>query len=267
MSRYTPVSSSPASPTTSPSRSRRSSVHSLRRPSFSSFRFSQRQTNRMPDPDEMDAAFDAPPDVDDDENAGLLGRQPPPSERRTDRIPGDYDFERDYVSPRSHLLLRVETFVLTLLDITARITTAIPAILIPQSRSWQHERHYPLCPSHPSAPPVSAFPGRYSPFLVLAPTTFPKFSRPSRRCGQQRNLYQSRRSTSDRSKSRGTQQRRLRARARAEGRTTLVSSCIARCCAPILGHDGCPSLFQLTLRPPHLLLERRRDPHRRHAIW
>lgn len=46
----------------------------------------------------MDAAFDAPPDVDDDENAGLLGRQQE-SERRTDRIPGDYDFERDYVSP------------------------------------------------------------------------------------------------------------------------------------------------------------------------
>ena len=45
----------------------------------------------------MDAAFDAPPDADDDENSGLLGRQQEP-ERRVDRIPGDYDFERDYVS-------------------------------------------------------------------------------------------------------------------------------------------------------------------------
>ena len=55
----------------------------------------------------MDAAFDAPPDMDDDENSGLLSRQQEP-ERRADRIPGDYDFERDYVSlplPPSNKLL------------------------------------------------------------------------------------------------------------------------------------------------------------------
>lgn len=63
----------------------------------------------MPDPDEMDAAFDAPPDMDDDENAGLLGRpaqaQGQHMERRGDRIPGDYDFERDYVSFHPGLLI------------------------------------------------------------------------------------------------------------------------------------------------------------------
>lgn len=96
MSRYTPVGSTPVSPSATATPSRRSSVQSARRPSFSSSFFS-RQQNRIPDPDEMDAAFDAPPDVDDDENAGLLGRQQEP-ERRADRIPGDYDFERDYVS-------------------------------------------------------------------------------------------------------------------------------------------------------------------------
>jgi hypothetical protein len=44
----------------------------------------------------MDAAFDAPPDVDDDENSGLLGgTNSQPTRRSTDRprIPGDYDFD------------------------------------------------------------------------------------------------------------------------------------------------------------------------------
>jgi hypothetical protein len=92
MSRYTPVGSTPASPT----QSRRSSLHSLRRPSFSSsFRFG-RQQSRIPDPDEMDAAFDAPPDADEDENSGLLGNNARPAQRQVEdrpRIPGDYDFD------------------------------------------------------------------------------------------------------------------------------------------------------------------------------
>lgn len=53
----------------------------------------------MPDPDEMDAAFDGPPDDEDaSENHGLLGNAPPGSAEAPGRIPGDYDFERDYVS-------------------------------------------------------------------------------------------------------------------------------------------------------------------------
>jgi hypothetical protein len=43
----------------------------------------------------MDAAFDGPEDEHEGETHGLLaqsGREP------TGRIPGDYDFERDYVS-------------------------------------------------------------------------------------------------------------------------------------------------------------------------
>lgn len=103
MSRYTPVNSN-----SSPTHSRRSSLQH-RRPSFSSFRFN-RQSTQIPDPDEMDAAFDAPPDDEDadaDENHGLLrgtrGDAIPLSQvkagvKETGRIPGDYDFERDYVS-------------------------------------------------------------------------------------------------------------------------------------------------------------------------
>lgn len=68
----------------------------------------------------MDAAFDAPPDMDDDENAGLLGRQQEP-ERRVDRIPGDYDFERDYVSLDLLVSRKAKVNVLILLlDATAR---------------------------------------------------------------------------------------------------------------------------------------------------
>ena len=43
----------------------------------------------MPDPDEMDAAFDGPDD--EGETHGLLGRTEA-------HVPGDYDFERDYVN-------------------------------------------------------------------------------------------------------------------------------------------------------------------------
>jgi hypothetical protein len=48
----------------------------------------------------MDAAFDAPPDADEDENSGLLAREANnrDAERILDRIPGDYDFDRTYVS-------------------------------------------------------------------------------------------------------------------------------------------------------------------------
>jgi hypothetical protein len=50
----------------------------------------------MPDPDEMDAAFDGPDDEHEDEGEthGLLPRE---DRRESERIPGDYDFERDYV--------------------------------------------------------------------------------------------------------------------------------------------------------------------------
>jgi len=44
----------------------------------------------------MDAAFDAPPDADEDENSGLLGNNARPAQRQVEdrpRIPGDYDFD------------------------------------------------------------------------------------------------------------------------------------------------------------------------------
>ena len=48
----------------------------------------------------MDAAFDAPPDADDDENesenSGLLGRENREAER-TGRIPGEYNFDHAHV--------------------------------------------------------------------------------------------------------------------------------------------------------------------------
>jgi hypothetical protein len=98
MSRYTAVTSTPASPRQSSSG--RASLHSSRRPSISSFRFSRRQDSRVPDPAEMDAAFDAPPDADDDENenenSGLLGRGNREAER-TGRIPGEYNFDHAHV--------------------------------------------------------------------------------------------------------------------------------------------------------------------------
>ena len=87
MSRYASVASSPTPP------SRRSSLASIRRPSFSSFRLGSQRSTQMPDPDEMDAAFDGPDD--EGETHGLLGQSP--GERT---VPGDYDFERDYVSAR-----------------------------------------------------------------------------------------------------------------------------------------------------------------------
>ena len=47
----------------------------------------------MPDPDEMDAAFDGPDDDDHEhESRGLLTGQ-----TGSQRVPGEYDFERDYV--------------------------------------------------------------------------------------------------------------------------------------------------------------------------
>lgn len=92
MSRYQPVPSS-SSPRNS----------SARRPSFSSissFRFSgpSRQNSQIPDPDEMDAAFDGPDDEDDEggERRGLLSSQRQEGVSRG--MPGGYDFERDYVS-------------------------------------------------------------------------------------------------------------------------------------------------------------------------
>ena len=91
MPRYEPISTDPSSNIT-PTASRRSSFASIRRTSISSFRFgSSRLTGPLPDPEEMDAAFDGPED--EGEQHGLLANSTP--ERR---VPGDYDFERDYVS-------------------------------------------------------------------------------------------------------------------------------------------------------------------------
>lgn len=52
----------------------------------------------------MDAAFDGPDgddEEDGDERDGLL-RQPQPKRQNSQPIPGEYDFERDYVSITLH---------------------------------------------------------------------------------------------------------------------------------------------------------------------
>ncbi|WVQ86179.1 hypothetical protein IAT38_008347 [Cryptococcus sp. DSM 104549] len=101
MSRYAPVSTQPDSPTVGGGHSRRSSLHSIRQFSLAP---SRRQTG-VPDSREMDAAFDGPPDGDDDdqgetETHGLLGRSSHSHVHdERDRMPGDYDFERDYTLP------------------------------------------------------------------------------------------------------------------------------------------------------------------------
>ncbi|KAK8869474.1 hypothetical protein IAR55_000038 [Kwoniella newhampshirensis] len=96
MSRYAPVNSYPDSPPP-PSHSRRSSLHSLR-----SIRLNSTRRTTVPDPGEMDAAFDGPPDFEEEgETHGLLGRQRGRQDPRTGPIPGDYDFERDYTLPPS----------------------------------------------------------------------------------------------------------------------------------------------------------------------
>ncbi|RYD42369.1 MAG: hypothetical protein EOP85_11330 [Verrucomicrobiaceae bacterium] len=58
----------------------------------------------------MDAAFDAPPDADDDENesSGLLGRDNREAERNG-RIPGEYNFEHAHVR---HMFLPYAFFYL-----------------------------------------------------------------------------------------------------------------------------------------------------------
>jgi len=67
----------------------------------------------VPDPDEMDAAFDAPPDADDDdnENSGLLGRENRETER-AGRIPGEYNFDHAHVR---HVLYASYTYILQIL--------------------------------------------------------------------------------------------------------------------------------------------------------
>ncbi|WWC89671.1 uncharacterized protein L201_004596 [Kwoniella dendrophila CBS 6074] len=102
MSSYAPISSQDPSPPATPSR--RTSFHSIR-----SFRLapSRGRSNGIPDPDEMDAAFDGPDGEDETENHGLLGRDRNHnqdhhvSSGRENRMPGDYDFERDYTLPPS----------------------------------------------------------------------------------------------------------------------------------------------------------------------
>ena len=123
-SRYSQINDNAASsPPATPSR--RSSFASLRRPSFS-----RRPTQtQIPDPDEMDAAFDDDDDEEDGqhENRGLLGatrdrherewkdgadevqgvfkdplrgdaRQQQDESAGREGMPGSYDFDRDYVS-------------------------------------------------------------------------------------------------------------------------------------------------------------------------
>jgi hypothetical protein len=71
---------------------------------MSSFRFgssSNVRDARLPDPTEMDAAFEGPDDEDESgETHGLL-RSSEGAQARDARMPGDYDFERDYVSSRT----------------------------------------------------------------------------------------------------------------------------------------------------------------------
>ncbi|WVR05494.1 hypothetical protein IAU60_002512 [Kwoniella sp. DSM 27419] len=97
MSRYAPVPSGPDGDSPAPSPSRRSSMNSVR--TIRRIR-SSRRANQMSGSDEMDAAFDGPPDLDEDEGEthGLLSNH----QRRDTApgpIPGDYDFERDYTLP------------------------------------------------------------------------------------------------------------------------------------------------------------------------
>ncbi|WWD09755.1 hypothetical protein V865_007883 [Kwoniella europaea PYCC6329] len=102
MSRYAPISAtSDQTPPATPSR--RTSFHSIR-----SFRLTPNRNHTrggIPDPNEMDAAFDGPDGEgeDDTENHGLLGRDRTlnAASGREDRMPGDYDFERDYTLPPS----------------------------------------------------------------------------------------------------------------------------------------------------------------------
>ncbi|CAK9783927.1 hypothetical protein CC85DRAFT_250104 [Cutaneotrichosporon oleaginosum] len=96
MAPYTPIPSGPTG----------SNVSSPRRPL--SFRLQSRRQSLMPDPDEMDRAFDGPGDDEDDthESHALLGNNPPaaaaPQGRSgTPPMPGDYDFNRDYFLPPS----------------------------------------------------------------------------------------------------------------------------------------------------------------------
>jgi hypothetical protein len=122
------VSSTPASPRQS--MSGRASQHSSRRPSISSFRFSRRQDTRIPDPDEMDAAFDAPPDADEDENSGLLGRDANrDGDRSPGRIPGEYNFDHAHV--RLCILLSFVAIVHSdAIDFTNGCTSSFPGLLV-----------------------------------------------------------------------------------------------------------------------------------------
>lgn len=90
MSQYDPILGELES-SAGPESSAQTSIHSAR-----SSRHRPRRHASMPDPGEMDAAFDGP-DADNDESDqgemhGLL------SSTRDRGMPGDYDFERDYVS-------------------------------------------------------------------------------------------------------------------------------------------------------------------------
>ncbi|BEI81630.1 hypothetical protein CcaverHIS002_0207900 [Cutaneotrichosporon cavernicola] len=98
MAPYTPIPSGPTG----------SNASSPRRPL--SFRLHSRRQSLMPDPDEMDRAFDGPGDDDDDAHEGhaLLGnnsipQQPQQQQQQTRSgtppMPGDYDFNRDYFLP------------------------------------------------------------------------------------------------------------------------------------------------------------------------
>ena len=95
MSRYTALSGEEAQGNANSMEHPRPSFTSSRRPSMSSLRFGSRRDIRLPDPDEMDAAFDAPDDA--EESHGLLQ----PRRQDSQHVPGDYDFERDYVSVSS----------------------------------------------------------------------------------------------------------------------------------------------------------------------
>jgi hypothetical protein len=106
MPRYSPVNTTSDQPTP-PRRQSSTDTTTSRQRSFSFRRNHSRSQSILPDPNEMDAAFDGPADDDEmGEADGLLGRRNEAEWKASGeeigkmtggRIPGEYDFDRDYV--------------------------------------------------------------------------------------------------------------------------------------------------------------------------
>lgn len=210
MTPYTPL---PTSSGQSPQR-RRSSL------SFGILGHS-RTRSQAPDPDEMDRAFDGPEHDDDDDHDAheghrLLGADTTAhnstSPQREAPMPGDYDFDRDYVSVplllsllgtthptlvcvRASLVARCSPFgisshhppihhpestVLTMRPVppTAWLSSSLRAILRRAPRRGQQQWHHPHRPRRTTATP-SPFSRRHSSPFFPAKTETP--NRPRRR--------------------------------------------------------------------------------------